>query len=596
MGRLLRSRPVGARGQRAGPARAAPGHRRRRWRGPRPGAGGHAGRGRGRPPPGPRPSPRSTCAPLAEHQRTGQARASHGFDAAALTRSEVAANLSLELGISLTAADLEVRFALALARHPQFAVALATGRIHAAQARAIVSELSALGAVGARPPGPRAGLRPRASPAATSSWSASCAARAPGCWDLPIAKLKTVIRREAAQLDPDSVTDRTTAGRTDRSVRYYSGPDSVAELVLRGPEEQLTAVIAHLDATAARVQRAGEPGTLDQLRFDIAIGSLTEGTFGLHVVQPARPAVARQSARTIELPPHSGPLINVTAPAATLAGGNEPGVLHGPDGDVPLPAEVVRELGLRPRQRHLADGPLRSRDRPGAVDLAHLPAEPGVAGLRRLPRRLRLALPDLDGSAPDRVRPHRRVRPQRPGGRRLDQLGQPGRRGSARAPAQNRPRLLRLRRCRRLSSPSAPAPAGPTTPSRTSTCDPSPGSDSTRRSNHPRDPRRRNRHPTTAANHPSRPASSSRSRARSVLPARARTARCRRRSVPVEATSASSRPKVGANFIPCAAASPTTTPSCPGSGTDREVAVRGEGVKAGLRVDHLRARLPAAAC
>ncbi len=114
---------------------------------------------------------------LAEHQRSGQARASHRYDDAALTRSEVAANLSLELTISLTAADLEVRFALALERHPAIAVALATGRIHCAQARALVAELAgiqrAVGAVPGRPraadrpgrPHQRAGPRPRAASA-----------------------------------------------------------------------------------------------------------------------------------------------------------------------------------------------------------------------------------------------------------------------------------------------------------------------------------------------------------------------------------------------------------------------------------------------
>jgi hypothetical protein len=127
-------------------------------------------------------------------------------------------------------------------------------------------------------------------------------------------------------------------------VRYSSGPDNVGELVLRGPEEQLAAVMARLDATAGQARRAGQPGSLEQLRFDIAIGSLTEGAFGLHVVHPDRPTDSPAPDRQVELPPRSGALINVTAPAPTLAGGNEPGVLHGPDGDTPLPAELVREL------------------------------------------------------------------------------------------------------------------------------------------------------------------------------------------------------------------------------------------------------------
>ncbi len=152
-----------------------------------------------------------------EHQRTGQARASHAFDDAALTRSEVAANLSLELGISLTAADREVRFALALTRHPELALALATGRIHTAQARTIVSELSTL------KPWVREQLVPAlvCDPAAPDSGTVLVRElQRPGArvWDLPIAKLKTVIRREAAALDPESV-DRTRRRRTVRAGR-----------------------------------------------------------------------------------------------------------------------------------------------------------------------------------------------------------------------------------------------------------------------------------------------------------------------------------------------------------------------------------------
>lgn len=278
-----------------------------------------------------------------EHQRTGEARASHAFDDAALTRSEVAANLSLELGISLTAADREVRFALALTRHPQLAVALATGRIHTAQARTIVSEVSTLEPWVCERLVPALVSDPGA-PASGTVLVRELQRVGARVWDLPIAKLKTVIRREAAELDPESVTARADAGRFGRSVRYYSGPDNVGELVLRGPEAQLAAVMAHLDETAGQARRAGESGSLDQLRFDIAIGSLTEGTFGLHVARPGRPTDSPTPDREVELPSRSGALINVTAPAPTLAGGNQPGVLHGPDGDTPLPAEVVREL------------------------------------------------------------------------------------------------------------------------------------------------------------------------------------------------------------------------------------------------------------
>jgi hypothetical protein len=289
---------------------------------------------------------------LTEHQKSGQARASHRYDDAALTRSEIAANLSLELAISLPAADQEVRFALGLAEHPAVAIALATGRIHAPQARVLVSELGCIRQTWVRARIVRALLADPQSPASQTFLVPELQRAGAQVWDLPIGKIKAIVRREAAELDPESVGHRTKAAQGRRHVRYYGGPDNTAELVLHGPADQLAAVIKHLDSTAGQVLRSGYLGTLDQIRFDAAVGWLTEGVCGLHVVRPDSPARYDQAEqRTTQLAlPASGPaaLINVTTPGATLAGGNQPGVLHGPDGDTPLPAELVRELAYDP--------------------------------------------------------------------------------------------------------------------------------------------------------------------------------------------------------------------------------------------------------
>jgi hypothetical protein len=88
---------------------------------------------------------------LAEHRRFGlvaqadgwgtAAGASHGFDDVALTRAEIAANLSLELGQSLPVADRAVTMALGLARTPVARQALGAGRMDPPQARSLMAEL-----------------------------------------------------------------------------------------------------------------------------------------------------------------------------------------------------------------------------------------------------------------------------------------------------------------------------------------------------------------------------------------------------------------------------------------------------------------------
>jgi hypothetical protein len=286
---------------------------------------------------------------LAEHQRFGTARASHAYDSQAFTRSEVAANLSLELGISLSAADTEVRFALVLAEHPRLAVALATGRLHAAQARAIASELRCVTQmwvqrriVTALVGDPQDALdRSRLAPELRRAGVR--------IWSLPSSKLKAMIRRTAADLDPDSVAARAKRAHDARHIRYYGGPDNMAELVIHGPAEMLAAVIARIDAAAITAKSAGATGTMDQIRHDLTVGTLTDGLFGLEIDagagHPATSDKGRNSRRPSRTPTRTGAiLVNVTVSDTTLAGGSQPAVLHGPDGDTPLPADLAREL------------------------------------------------------------------------------------------------------------------------------------------------------------------------------------------------------------------------------------------------------------
>jgi hypothetical protein len=291
---------------------------------------------------------------LAEHQKAHTARASHGYDNQAFTRSEVAANISLEFGISLTAADAEVRFALALARHPDLHLALASGRISAPQARAVTAEIAGIGKqwvrthVVERLVGDPQDATQRAL-LVSELRRAGVAVRS-----LPAARLRAIIRREAAALDPDSVLERVRRATERRYVRYYGGPDNTAELVLHGPSDALAVVMARLEATVDAVQSAGEHGTRDQLRFDIVTGTQTDGLVGLlvttsHRAQKRKGDGPPPRGRNVRVaPPRNSILVNITVPDTTMAGGNEPGVLHAPDGDSPLPAEVARALAFNP--------------------------------------------------------------------------------------------------------------------------------------------------------------------------------------------------------------------------------------------------------
>ncbi len=271
---------------------------------------------------------------LAEHQRCGTARASHGYDNQAFTRSEIAVELSLEMGISLPAADAEVRFALLVAKVHSLGEALATGRVHATQARAMATELAALKHSSVRE---QVAASLVGDPDDPEVWPRLVSElRRPGArvWTLTAGRLKAIIRREAARLDPDSVRERAAEAAGRRHVRYYGGPDNTSELVLHGPSPQLAAAIARLTSTATAARAVGEPGTLDQLRFDLATACLTDGLFGLSVTDRPRPRGAI--------------LVNVTVPDTTMAGGDQVGVLHGPDGDTPLPPELARELAYDP--------------------------------------------------------------------------------------------------------------------------------------------------------------------------------------------------------------------------------------------------------
>jgi hypothetical protein len=277
---------------------------------------------------------------LAEHRRFGLAAhpdgagtaagASHGYDDVALTRSEVAANLSLELGQSLPVADRAVTVALGLARTPVAHQALSAGRMDPPQATSLMSELDQV-------PDPE--LRQVVAAALTTDPQLPDADRVlvrelrggrKRLWDLPPAQIRAIVRREVAEREPELAARRVRAEQAARHVRYHALRDGMGDLVLHGPAHVLTAAHCRIDAAALAARRAGSPETLDQLRHDIAAQWLSSG------------GCAEQG---------SGPqvMMNITAFGTTMLDlDDHPAVLHGPAGPQPLPAELVRQIAHDP--------------------------------------------------------------------------------------------------------------------------------------------------------------------------------------------------------------------------------------------------------
>jgi hypothetical protein len=294
-----------------------------------------------------------------------------------LAERRAAMELSLAMGTSFAAADRELDLALDLEAHPRLGRALARGELDRAQARVILTGLNQLNAtrpahdpiVAAHRAELLTGfLGPDDSPEgddfdpdepitdATVSGLPYPLFREldrPGVtlWSLSPSRLAAIIRREAARLDRDFLAERAAAARDGRRLDFDPQPDFTADLHLHTSAEHAAAAYRNIDDAARAARRAGDPRTLDQLRADIAVGWLTEGTYGTYVVRPGGfPASEASAAHADDLTAgHSvGPLVHLTVAATTMLGlDEEPGTLHGPRGPIPVPADLARELAHR---------------------------------------------------------------------------------------------------------------------------------------------------------------------------------------------------------------------------------------------------------
>jgi predicted transcriptional regulator len=90
---------------------------------------------------------------------------------------------------------------------------------------------------------------------------------------LPAWRIRQAVRRAAQLADPDSAAQRQASRTADRGVAFDSDDDGQACVALSGPAVPLTRWYATLDDRARALRAAGDPRTLDNLRFDLAVAA-----------------------------------------------------------------------------------------------------------------------------------------------------------------------------------------------------------------------------------------------------------------------------------------------------------------------------------
>jgi hypothetical protein len=87
---------------------------------------------------------------------------------------------------------------------------------------------------------------------------------------LSLRRISSEVRRAAARLDPEAAARRTAEKNAARGVELLPDVDDQASVILYGPAVPLVRWHGTVDAQARALKQAGDPRTLDQLRFDLA--------------------------------------------------------------------------------------------------------------------------------------------------------------------------------------------------------------------------------------------------------------------------------------------------------------------------------------
>ena len=249
-------------------------------------------------------------------------------------RSEVAVARS----VSDRAAAAEIRTALQLTTTlPRTLALLDAGSISPQRARAFAGEVEVYDDEVAR------------------ALDAQLAERVAG---LPVWRIVQEVRRVAATLDPEAAALRTAAKNAGRGVLLQPDRDDQASLVAYGPAVPLTRWYDTLTERARALKQAGDPRTLDQLRFDLLTSTYP---CAVHApVDPLSPAAAPGDAAT-----HAGgasggapPAADAAANVAARAAGLRPGLVEPASSDcrtsrpvqasITVPVETALGLSSEP--------------------------------------------------------------------------------------------------------------------------------------------------------------------------------------------------------------------------------------------------------
>jgi hypothetical protein len=238
--------------------------------------------------------------------------------------------VSLALGVSAKRADDLLGFALGLDDQPVLAGALREGRLDETQARAVLDSTAALPVEQRTRVVESVAADPDTLARARMVRELRCGTQM--VWAIPAHKLRGIINRQIAAVAPESIKSAEQHADESRRVEHYAGTLArPGAIVLRGPEHLLAAAYNQLDQTARAARKAGARDAIDHLRFDLAVGALTNGAFGLMAaVQPK----ARRSV-----------LIDVVVAKDTLLGlDDDPACLRTLSGDVAISSGLAREL------------------------------------------------------------------------------------------------------------------------------------------------------------------------------------------------------------------------------------------------------------
>lgn len=151
------------------------------------------------------------------------------------------------------AAALEIRTAVRLVTAlPQMLGLLERGTVTVPRARAFVAEVE------------------RCEDDVAALLDADLAQR---CAGLPPWRIAQDVRKAVLRLQPEAAALRTATKNADRGILLLPDADDQATVSVFGPAVAVTRWHAALDQRARALKQAGDPRTLDQLRFDLATGT-----------------------------------------------------------------------------------------------------------------------------------------------------------------------------------------------------------------------------------------------------------------------------------------------------------------------------------